>query len=63
MLSRAFLNEILRKLPPCSLKNNLYRAMGVKIGKDVVISPDVVLDPVFPELITVEDGVILGWGL
>ena len=62
MLIRGFLNEILKKIPPCELKNSLYRLIGVKIGKDVVISPDVSLDPLFPELITIEDGVILGWG-
>ena len=62
MLLRAFLNEILRKAPPCSLKNSLYRLMGVKIGKDVAIGPNVLLDPLFLELITIEDGVILGWG-
>ena len=62
MLLRAFLNEILRKAPPCSLKNSLYRLMGVKIGKDVVIGPNVLLDPLFPGLITIEDGAVLGWG-
>ena len=62
MLLRAFLNEILRKAPPCSLKNSFYRLLGVKIGKDVVIGPGVSLDPLFPELITIEDGAVLGWG-
>ena len=61
MLLRAFLNEILRKTPPCSLKNSLYRLMGVKIGKDVVIGPGVSLDPLFPGLIVIEDGAIFGW--
>lgn len=62
MFLRAFLNEILRKFPPCSLKNHLYRLMGVKIGRDIAICPDVSLDPLFPELITIEEGVTLGWG-
>jgi acetyltransferase-like isoleucine patch superfamily enzyme len=62
MLLRAFLNEILRKVPPCSLKNKFYRLMGVKIGKDVLIGPDVSLDPLFPKLITIEDSAVLGWG-
>ena len=62
MLLRAFLNEILRKAPPCSLKNSIYRLMGVKIGKDVLIGPDVSLDPLFPKLITIKDGAVLGWG-
>ena len=62
MLLRAFFNEILRKVPPCSLKNSIYRLMGVKIGKDVVIGPGVSLDPLFPKLIVIEDGAVLGWG-
>lgn len=62
MLSRALLNEVLKKIPPCLFKNHLYRLMGVKIGEDVAIAPNVSLDPLFPELITIEDGVILGWG-
>ena len=61
MLLRAFLNEVLRKVPPCSLKNSIYRLMGVKIGKDVVIGPGVSLDPLFPKLIVIEDGAVLGW--
>ena len=62
MLLRSFLGEILMKAPPCSLKNNLYRLLGVKIGKDVVIGPNAFLDLLFPELIIIKDGVILGWG-
>ena len=61
MLLRALLNEILRKAPPCSLKNSIYRLMGVKIGEDVVIGPGVSLDPLYPKLITIRDGAILGW--
>ena len=60
MLWTAFIVEVCRKLPPCEFKNNLYRMIGVKIGKDVTISPDVVLDWLFPELITIEDGVLIG---
>ena len=49
-------------LPPSGLKNWLYRRTGVIIGKNVSISPDVFLDPLYPELIMLEDNVILGWG-
>jgi maltose O-acetyltransferase len=49
-------------LPPSKLKNWLYRRIGVTIGKNVSISPDVFLDPIYPELIMLEDNVILGWG-
>jgi acetyltransferase-like isoleucine patch superfamily enzyme len=41
----------------------LYRLIGVKIGKGVFISPDVILDPHFPSLIELQDYVILGWGV
>lgn len=60
MLWTSFIVEVCRKLPPWEFKNNLYRMIGVKIGKDVTISPDVVIDWLFPELITIEDGVLIG---
>jgi len=54
---------ILEKLPPCGFKNWLYRKfLGVEVGKDVVIGPKVWLDPLFPQLITIEDGAIIGCG-
>ena len=43
-------------------KNALYRLIGVKIGKQVVIAAYVIIDPYFPELITIEDNVIIGVG-
>lgn len=60
MLWTSFIVEVCRKLPPCELKNHLYRMIGVKIGKDVTICPDVVLDWLFPELIEIDDGALLG---
>jgi acetyltransferase-like isoleucine patch superfamily enzyme len=33
----------------------------MKIGKDVGISPDVDMDAFYPELISFDDGVIIGW--
>lgn len=60
MLWTSFIVEVCRKLPPCGIKNNLYRMIGVKIGKDVTISPDVVLDWLFPELIEIDDGTLIG---
>lgn len=62
MIFRSILGEVFKKMPPCNFKNSIYRIMGFNIGKDVVIAPNVFLDPLFPELITIEDGVILGWG-
>jgi acetyltransferase-like isoleucine patch superfamily enzyme len=41
-------------------KNGTYRLFGAKIGKDVHIAPEVYIDDFLPELITIEDGVIIG---
>ena len=38
----------------------LLRSIGVKIGRDVFIAATVELDIQYPELITIEDGAILG---
>lgn len=60
MLCTALVFEILRKTPPCRLKNMVYRMFGIKIGKNVAIAYNVLFDPLFPELITVEDNVMIG---
>lgn len=63
ILFNSFWVYLLKVLPPSETKNSIYRVLlGVKIGKDVVISPDVILDPFFPELIEIGDDSILGWG-
>lgn len=61
VLFYSFLMSLMKLVPPCSIKNNVFRAMGVKMGKDVVISPGALIDPFFPELITIGDGSIIGW--
>lgn len=43
-----------------AIKNALLRSIGVKIGKNVFIAASVGLDIQFPELITIEDGAIVG---
>jgi acetyltransferase-like isoleucine patch superfamily enzyme len=53
--------ELCRKLPP-RVKNRLYRIAGVDIGDGSVIAPDVVVDPFFPEKITIDEDSIVGWG-
>ncbi len=40
----------------------LYRMAGTNIGEGVYISPDVFIDPNFPQLIELEDYCVLGWG-
>jgi len=51
---------IASKIPSGEFKLILYRSMGAKIGKRVVITSDVHIDPDWPELITIEDGVAVG---
>jgi acetyltransferase-like isoleucine patch superfamily enzyme len=57
-----FIVSFCKLLPPCELKNSLYRMIGVRIGKNVSIANDAILDTIFPELIRIDDNVIIGWG-
>ena len=63
---RLFFNSavchLCRLVPFIGMKNALYRMVGVKVGKDVVIAAYTIIDPFFPELITIEDNVIVGTG-
>ncbi len=54
--------EISHKIPPSKFKNSMLRLIGANIGKDVCIPMDVSIDHLFPELVTIEEGVILGSG-
>ena len=40
----------------------LYRLAGAKIGRGVYIAPHVLIDPLYPQLITLADGCFLGIG-
>ena len=53
--------ELCRKLPP-RLKAPIYRAAGVDIGEGSVVSPDVVVDPFFPEKVSIGENTLVGWG-
>ena len=57
-----FLSRLAYYIDYSPLKVLIYRSMGVKIGKRVFISPKVYIDVHFPQLITIEDDVILGVG-
>ncbi|MBI4176666.1 MAG: hypothetical protein HY518_05650, partial [Candidatus Aenigmarchaeota archaeon] len=57
-----FIVTLCKILPPCELKNHLYRLIGVSIGRNVSIANDSIIDPMFPELIVIEDNAIIGWG-
>lgn len=56
------LMRLARGSPSLSFKNWLYRRMGVKVGDHVSIGLEVTMDIFFPELITIEDDVIIGYG-
>jgi acetyltransferase-like isoleucine patch superfamily enzyme len=65
---RGLLNRILQIFTvvlPISknMRASLHRARGVKIGKNVWISYNVVLETGFPQLITIEDDVFVGVGV
>ncbi len=49
-------------LPAGEFKNFFYRMLGMKIGKQVFISGGVTVDMGFPQLITIEDGTVIGMG-
>jgi len=59
---RYFLSRIAYFIDYPPIKCLIYRVIGVKIGKGVFISSGVVIDVHFPNLIEIEDYVILGYG-
>jgi len=60
-LKSALLLTVL-KLPFNSPKVVLLRWYGARVGRDVLISTDVWIDPTFPQLLTIEDEVMVGVG-
>jgi acetyltransferase-like isoleucine patch superfamily enzyme len=59
---RFLLARIAQYIDFSAVKVFLYRLIGMHIGKGVFLSPDVILDPHFPELIEIGDYAIIGWG-
>lgn len=53
--------EFCRICPSLSLKNALYRAIGMKVGKDVAFGLKAMVDIFFPERIHVGDNTLLGY--
>ena len=60
---RATLLLAVMKLPFNSPKVALLRHLGARVGEHVDISADVWIDPTFPELLSIEDEVMLGVGV
>ena len=50
------------KLPFNTLKIAVLRWSGARVGRNVFISTDVWIDPTFPELLLIEDEVMVGVG-
>ena len=59
---RALMVLLANALPISSWKIVIHRLLGTKIGRGVYIGPDVLIDPLYPELITLQDGCYLGIG-
>jgi acetyltransferase-like isoleucine patch superfamily enzyme len=51
-----------RATPSLALKNWLYRRMGMKVGAHVSVGLEATMDIFFPELITIEDDAVIGYG-
>jgi len=56
------LARMAEKIDYSPIKVLIYRLIGMRIGRGVFISADVILDPHFPELVRIGDYAILGWG-
>lgn len=56
-------SSILAPLNSRFLRPRLHRWRGVKVGKNVLIGINVIFDSVYPEMITIEDGVIITNGV
>ncbi len=50
-----------RFIPSLTLKNALYRAIGMKVGKDVSVGLMAMFDIFFPELIEIGDNSVIGY--
>ena len=59
---RSLLVLLAGAVPTSSVKKAIYRLLGTKIGRDVYIGIGVLIDPLYPELIMLEDGCFLGIG-
>ena len=61
LLAQKLLHQAARGCIPGGLRNALYRAMGISVGRHVFIGLDTWLDDQFPELILLEDEVVISF--
>ncbi len=60
-LFRSWILQFLASISPLSsLSVSFQRARGVKIGRHVFLGQNVSIDPIYPELVTIEDYVSIG---
>lgn len=59
---RSIAIQISRAIPPSQFKVAILRLTGMKIGRNVYVAPGVIIDPLWPCLIEIADGAILGMG-
>ncbi len=63
-LLRSWILQFLASISPYPrLTVVLQRARGVKIGSHVYIGPNVYIDLLYPQLVTIEDYVSIGWSM
>jgi hypothetical protein len=60
---RSTLLDAVFRLPGSGPKVRLLRRLGARVGAPVVISASAWLDPVYPQLLTIEDEVFIGMGV
>ncbi len=60
---RAALLLTVLRLPFNAPKLALLRRSGARVGRNVFLSADVWIDPTFPQLLTIEDDVMVGVGV
>ena len=61
VLRQKLLHQWARGCIPPEWRLSLYRAMGISIGRGVFVGLDTWLDDQFPELITIEDDVVISF--
>jgi len=60
-IKNRLLQELARKVPGAlSVRPFLHRWRGVKVGKDVWIGYDAIIETAHPELVTIKDGAVIG---
>ena len=62
VIKNYLLMRVARGSPSLAFKNWLYRRMGMTVGAHASIGLEVTVDIFFPELITIEDEAIVGFG-